>query len=89
MGNYIELVDQLDSPTPGLIVQMVERLTTKRYKYATVFIDHESRLAYIYLQQINNVIETLEVKAAFQQHSLDRGVIVKAYHADNSIFKAY
>ena len=29
-------VDQLVSPTPGLVAQMTGKLTTKRYKYATV-----------------------------------------------------
>ena len=32
--------------------------------------------------------ETLEAKQAYQQHSLDKGVIIRAYHADNGIFKA-
>ena len=36
-------VDQMVSPTPGLIAQMTGKLTTKRYKYATVFVDHFSR----------------------------------------------
>ena len=72
MENYIKSVDQLNSPTAGLISQMVERSTTKRYKYATVFVDYTLRLAYIYLQKVNNVIETLEAKTSFQHHSLDR-----------------
>ena len=40
-------VDQLVSPTPGLIAQMTGKLTTKRYKYATVFVDHFSRFSYV------------------------------------------
>jgi hypothetical protein len=32
-------VDQLVSPTPGLIAQMTGFLTTKRYRYATVYVD--------------------------------------------------
>ena len=32
-------VDQLVSPTPGLVAQITGILTTKRYKYATVFVD--------------------------------------------------
>jgi hypothetical protein len=31
-------VDQLVSPTPGLIAQTTGFLTTKRYKYATVLL---------------------------------------------------
>ena len=37
-------VDQLESPTPGLVAQMVGSLTTKRYKYAIVYMDQASRL---------------------------------------------
>ena len=41
------------------------------------------------MKKINNAIETSEAKPAFQQHSLDRGTIIKAYHADNGIFEAH
>lgn len=44
-------VDQLVSPMPGFVAQMTRRLITKRYKYATVFVDAYSRLGYIYLQK--------------------------------------
>ncbi|KAI2507907.1 hypothetical protein MHU86_6565 [Fragilaria crotonensis] len=44
-------VDQLVSPTPGLIAQMTGFLTTKRYKYATVYVDQFSRMGYVYLQK--------------------------------------
>ena len=67
---------------------MVGRLTTERYKYTTVFVDQASRIGYIYIQKTNKALETLEAKAAFKQHSLDKGVIIKYYHADNSVFKA-
>lgn len=41
-GNCIS-VDQLVPPTPGLVAQMTGILTTKRYKYATVFVDRATR----------------------------------------------
>ena len=81
-------VDQLESLTPDLVVQMMGHLTTKRYKYTTVFVDQASRLGYIYLKNTNTDLETLEAKAAFQQHSLDKGVVIKLYHANNGVFKA-
>jgi hypothetical protein len=40
-------VDQLVSPTPGLIAQMSGFLTMKRYKYATVYVDQASRLSFV------------------------------------------
>ena len=81
-------VDQMVSPTPGLVAQMTGRLTNKRYKYATVFVDHASRLGYVHLQKTSTAEETLEAKRAFERYSLDRGVTIKAYHADNGIFRA-
>jgi hypothetical protein len=44
-------VDQLKAPTPGLIAQLSGFLTTKRYGYAMVYIDHASRLGFVYLQK--------------------------------------
>ena len=44
-------VDQLVSPTPGLIAQMTGILNTKCYKHATVFVDQYSRLSYLFLQK--------------------------------------
>ena len=55
-------VDQNQSPTPGLISQMTGRFTTKRYKYATVFVDQASKLSYAYLQKTNSVDKNLEEK---------------------------
>lgn len=81
-------VDQLVSPTPGLIGQMVGFLTRQRYRYATVFVDHYSGLSYIYLQRTASAAETIEAKEAFERYSRTRGVTIQHYHADNGIFKA-
>ena len=67
---------------------MTGKLTTKRYKYATVFGDQASKLGYDYLQKTATVEETLEANKSFQQYSWDRGVKILAYHADNGIFRA-
>lgn len=42
-------VDQLVSPTPGLIAQMTGILTTKRYRYATVYVNQFSKFSYFHL----------------------------------------
>ena len=42
------LVDQLKSLTQGLIPEMMGFMVTKRYHYATVYVDQASRLSYIY-----------------------------------------
>jgi len=59
-------VDQLVSPTPGLVAQMTGKLTTSRYKYATVYMDHASRLGYVYLQKMADADETVKGKQAFE-----------------------
>ena len=82
-------VDQLVSPTPGLIAQMTGFLTTKRYKYATVYVDQFSRLGFIYLQKTASAEETIEGKKAFEAYARRHGVRVLNYHADNGIFKAF
>ena len=81
-------VDQMVSPVPGLIAQMVGFLTKQRYKYATVFVDQASRMGFVYLQKTCSAEETIEVKRAFEKYAANRGVMVQAYHADNGIFKA-
>jgi hypothetical protein len=81
-------VDQLRSPTPGLVAQITGNLTTKRYNYATVFVDQCSRLGYVYVQKTQSAEEALEAKEAFERYASSRGVHVKAYHADNGVFQA-
>ena len=81
-------VDQLASPTPGLTAQITGKLTTKRHRHATVFVDQASRLGCVCLQQTCSADETLVAKKAFEKHAEVRGVIIKGCHADNGIFRA-
>ena len=81
-------VDQMVSPTAGFIAQMTGILTTKRYRYATIYVDQASRLGYVYLQKSATAEETIKGKIAFELYALTHGVKVQAYHADNGIFKA-
>jgi hypothetical protein len=79
-------VDQLESTTPGLIAQVKGWITTKRYRAATIFVDHHSALSYVHLQKSTNAEETLEAKVAFERYAAKSGVTVKHYHADNGRF---
>ena len=81
-------VDQLVSPSPGLVAQMTGRLTIQRYKYATVYVDHSTRWGYVHYQKTATAEETIEGKRLFEQEALQRGVRIKGYHADNGIFRA-
>ena len=44
-------VDKMESSTLGFIAQLKRNLTTKRYQYATTFVDHYSKFGFIYLQK--------------------------------------
>ena len=81
-------VDQMVSPVPGLIAQMVGFLKKQRYKYATVFVHQASRMGFVYLQKTCSAEETIKAKKAFEKYATNRGVTVQAYHADNGVFKA-
>ena len=79
-------IDQLESTTPGLIAQLKGTPTTKRYRAATVFVDHFSRLSYIHLQKTTNADETIDAKESFERYARSHGVAVRHYHADNGRF---
>jgi hypothetical protein len=58
----------------GFIAQLKGKLTTGRYTIVTVFVDHYSRLRYIYLQRQATSAETLLAKMAFETFSKLHGV---------------
>jgi hypothetical protein len=57
-------VDQLESRQVGFVAQLKERLTLGRYRVATIFVDHHSRLGYVHLQKDSTSKETLKAKHA-------------------------
>jgi hypothetical protein len=80
-------VDQLESKTPGFVGQLKGPILTKnRYKMATIFVDHFSRLSFVYLQYSSSGAETLKAKLAFEDFARLHGVTIKHYHADNGRF---
>ena len=85
---HIVSVDQLISPTPGLIAQMTGVLMKAKYKVATVYVDQYSGFGFVHLQKSSGAEETLESKAAFEAISKQHGVSVEGYHADNGVFRS-
>ena len=79
-------VDQLESRTLGLIGHMKGTPTVQRYRCATIYVDHFSRLSYVHLQKQLTSEETVQGKIAFEKFCEARGVIVRHYHADNGRF---
>ena len=79
-------VDQMQSPTPGLIGQLKGVPTTQRYMAATIFVDHFSRLSFVHLQRSLTSDDTVKAKRAFERYCESHGVKVMHYHADNGRF---
>ena len=78
-------VDQLDATTPGFIAQLKGILTKKRYRYATVFVDHFSNIDYVVPQTSLTSEETVQAKRSFETWAETHGVKIKHYHADNGL----
>ena len=79
-------VDQLQSSNQGFIAQLKGVLTKRRFKYATVFVDHFSRYKYVHLQSTLTSQDTLAAKRAFEAHCRNHGVTIKQFNADNGRF---
>ena len=80
-------VDQMISTQVGFIAQLKGKLTRDRYKAATIFVDHYSRLRFVHLMRDLTSEETINAKLAFEQYARDHGVTIKHYHADNGLFR--
>mmetsp|Transcript_13680 Transcript_13680/g.19606 ORF Transcript_13680/g.19606 Transcript_13680/m.19606 type:complete len:226 (+) Transcript_13680:554-1231(+) len=80
-------VDQLDSTTQGFVAQLKGWLTRKRYRYATVFVDHFSGANYIVPQVALTSAETVKAKHTFETWAKSNNVQVHNYHADNGSFQ--
>ena len=50
----------------GFIAQLKEKLTKKRYRAATIYVDHFSRLQYVHLMICVTSEETVMAKKAFE-----------------------
>ncbi len=80
-------VDHLQLTKPGFFGQSKGRLTKTRYKNAIVFVDHFSRLQYVYLMMSNlTSSKTINAKCAFKRFAAEHGVKISHYHCDNGCF---
>jgi hypothetical protein len=77
-------VDQMVSTEVGFFGQMKGKLTKKRYRCATIFVDHYSRLRFVHLQVDDSSEETIAAKRAFQAFAAKHGVRIQHYHCNNS-----
>ena len=79
-------VDQMISTQVGFFAQFKGRLTKKRYRAATNFVDHFSGYKYAHLMTNLSSEETVAAKRAFKRHASESGMTILHYHADNGRF---
>ncbi len=79
-------VDQMMSTEVGFYAQMKGKLTKKRYRCATFFVDNYSRLCFVHLQIDNLSVETYATKHAFETFETEHGIKIQQYHCDNGCF---
>ena len=73
----------LESPQVGLIAHTEVSITKKRYRYATVFVDHFSDLKYVHCMSEITSEDTIHAKGCFERHAAGFNVRVEHYHCDN------
>ncbi|KAL7480223.1 hypothetical protein ACHAW6_005922 [Cyclotella cf. meneghiniana] len=73
-------VNQFQSTQAGFVAQLKGKLTTRRYYYGTIFVDHFSRLCYVHFMTAQTSAETVQAKQAYEKFAAERGVGIKHYH---------
>jgi hypothetical protein len=61
-------------------------LTKRRFRVATIFVDHFSSLSFVHFQQSTTGDETLQAKWDFESFAESCCVTIQQYHADNGRF---
>ena len=59
---------------PGLMPQLRGKPTLRRHNYATIFVDHYSRLDFVHLHERNTAAAILEAKLAFERFAASHDV---------------
>jgi hypothetical protein len=85
-GGCISL-DQMASTEVGFFAQMKGKLSKRRYRCTTIFVDHFSRLRFVHLQINDTSAETLGAKCAFETFATKHGVRILHYHYNNGRFQ--
>ena len=65
---------------------MKGKLTNRRSRCATIFVNHCSRLRFVHLQINDSFAETLAAKCAFETFAAKHGVRIQHYHCNNGRF---
>ena len=81
-------VDHVEAGTPGYIWQTKGAPTHRRYKYFSLYVDHDSRFLYPFFQEGKTAAETLKGKHAFEAFAKAKGVSLHHIHTDNGVFNS-
>ena len=79
-------IDQLESPVPGFVPIAKGQPTVRRYRGASVFVDHASDFTYVHMHQHLTTDKTIDAKYAFERLAEQHGVRILHYHCDNGRF---
>jgi hypothetical protein len=66
--------------------QLKGRLTKKRYRCATIFVDHYSCLRYVHPQVDDTLVVTIATKRAFESFAAEHDIRILHYHCNNGRF---
>ena len=75
-------IDQMISTQVGFIAQLKGKLTKRRYRAATIFVGHFSRLWCVHLMTDITSKETVMAKKAIEHFAKSHGVHIQYYHCD-------
>ena len=79
-------IDQLESPVPGFVPIAKGQPTVRRYRGASVVVDHASDFTYVHMHQHLTMDETIDAKHAFERLAEQHGVRILHYHCNNGRF---
>jgi hypothetical protein len=79
-------INHMVSTHVGFFAQLKGGLTKKRYKAASIFVDHFLRICFVHLMQYLSPEESVKAKRAFEQFAAEHGVTIRHYHCDNGCF---
>lgn len=65
---------------------MTGKVTTKQYRYATVFVVQATKYTHIHLQQSSDTEKPNKGKLIFEKEAYHKISMAKAYQTENGIF---
>ena len=79
-------IDQLESPVPGFVPIAKGQPTVRKYRSASVFVDHASDFTYIHMHYHLTMDKTIDAKHVFERLAEQHRVQILHYHCDNGRF---